>query len=184
MNLDLGYREVLRRARYSDNFKCSFERFIELAAEDGQTTTDSMRAAISALQLEADGVVSNVRRDPVAKQNGIKAFDFLADGLNGETHLEIKGPVGSEIKKAAGLGPIVQKQGKKTGYKINSQLNYWFNPTTDTSGVTQPPSKDKVLVATDLFDVPVSEKAQMKSAIELGLKGSHPVRFFNNIVNR
>ena len=41
-----------------------------------------------------------------------------------------------------------------------------------------------VLSTTDLFDVPVSEKAQMKSAIELGLKGSHLVLFFNNIVNR
>ena len=184
VNLDLGYQEVVRRARYSDNFDCSFNRFRELAAEDGQTTTDSMRAAISALQLEADGAVSNVRRDPVAKQNGIKAFDFLADGPNGETHLEIKGPVGSEIRKTAGLGPSVTKQGKKIGYKTKSQLNYWFNPTTDTSGVTQPPSRDKVFVATDLFDVPVSEKAQMISAIEDGLKGSHPVLFFNNILNR
>jgi hypothetical protein len=184
VNLDLGYQEVVRRARYSDNFDCSFDRFRELAAEDGQTTTDSMRAAISALQLEADGFVSNVRRDPVAKQNGIKAFDFLADGPNGETHLEIKGPVGSEIRKTAGLGPSVTKQGKKIGYKTKSQLNYWFNPTTDTSGVTQPPSRDKVFVATDLFDVPVSEKAQMISAIEDGLKGSHPLLFFNNLVNR
>ena len=100
VNLDLGYLEVLRRARYSENFKCSFDRFIQLATEDGETTTDSMRAAISALQLEADGVVSNVRRDPFAEQNGIKAFDFLVDGPNGETHLEIKGPVGSEIRKA------------------------------------------------------------------------------------
>ena len=70
VNLDLGYQEVLRRTHYSDNFNCSFNRFRELSAEDGQTTTDSMRASISALQLEADGVVSNVRRDPVAKQNG------------------------------------------------------------------------------------------------------------------
>ena len=51
VNLDLGYQEVLRRARYSDNFNCSFDRFRELSAEDGQTTSDSMRAAISALQL-------------------------------------------------------------------------------------------------------------------------------------
>lgn len=52
VNLDLGYQEVLRRARYSDNFNCSFDRFRELVAEDGQTITDSMRSAISALQLE------------------------------------------------------------------------------------------------------------------------------------
>lgn len=87
VNLDLGYHEPVKRARYSDNLKCSFDRFRKLAAEDCQTTADSRRATISALQLEADGVVSNVQRDPVAKQNGIKAFDFLADGPNGETHL-------------------------------------------------------------------------------------------------
>ena len=35
VNLDLGYREVLRRARFSTDFECSFDRFIELASEDG-----------------------------------------------------------------------------------------------------------------------------------------------------
>jgi hypothetical protein len=118
VNLDLGYREVLRRARFSTDFECSFDRFIELASEDGESTTDTMRAAISALQLEADGVVSNVRRDPVAEANRVKAFDFLADGPNGETHLEIKGPVGSEIRKSAGLGPSIPKQGKKLVLKL------------------------------------------------------------------
>ena len=34
VNLDLGYREVLRRARFPTDFKCSFDRFIELASED------------------------------------------------------------------------------------------------------------------------------------------------------
>jgi len=184
VNLDLGYREVLRRARFSPDFKCSFERFIELASEDGETTTDTLRAAISALQLEADGVVSNVRRDPVAEVNGVKAFDYLADGPNGETHLEIKGPVGSEIRKAAGLGPSIPKQGKKIGFKIKNQLNYWFNPNTDKSGVTQPESRNKVLVANDLFDIPNSEKSQMESSINFGLKGEHPVLFINNIMNR
>jgi hypothetical protein len=118
VNLDLGYREVLRRARFSTDFECSFDRFIELASEDGESTTDTMRAAISALQLEADGVVSNVRRDPVAEANRVKAFDFLADGPNGETHLEIKGPVGSEIRKSAGLGPSIQNKVKKLVLKL------------------------------------------------------------------
>lgn len=72
---------------------------VELASEAGETTNDSMRAAISGLQLEADGIVSNLRRDPRAEANGVKSFDYLADGPNGETHLEIKRPVGSEIKK-------------------------------------------------------------------------------------
>ena len=184
VNLEMGYREVLQRARFSPDFECSFDRFIELASEAGQTNPDTMRAAISALQLEADGVVSNVRRDPVAEANGVKAFDFLADGSNGETHLEIKGPVGSEIRKSAGLGPSITKQGKKIGFKIKNQLNYWFNPNTDNPGVTQPESRDKVLVANDLFDVPIAEKSQMESSINFGLKGEHTVLFINNIMNR
>ena len=184
VNLDMGYKEVLRRARLSSDFRCSFDRFVKLATECGEVTTDSMREAISALQLEADGVVSNVRRDPIAEANNIKTFDFLADGPDGQTHLEIKGPVGSEIRKAAGLRPSVAKQGKKIGSKINSQLKYWFETRTDKSGITEPASRDKVLVVNDLFDVPVVEKAQMQSAIESGLKGKHQVIYINNIINR
>ena len=185
VNLDMGYREVLRRARFSENFNCSFDRFVALASEGGESTNDSMRAAISALQLEADGIVSNVRRDPRAEANGVKSFDYLADGPNGETHLEIKGPVGSEIKKAAGLGPSVTKQGKKLGFKIKNQLNYWFNPeNTDRPKVTLPENRSKVLVVNDLFDVPVSEKQQMESSIKVGLKGAHPILFINNRINR
>jgi len=185
VNLDMGYQEVRRRSRFSENFNCSFDRFVELASETGENTTDSMRAAISALQLEADGIVSNVRRDPRAEKNGVKSFDYLADGHNGETHLEIKGPVGSEIKKASGLGPSVTKQGKKLGFKIKNQLNYWFNPeNTDRSKVTLPKNRSKVLVVNDLFDVPVSEKAQMESSIKVGLKGAHPILFINNRINR
>jgi len=185
VNLDMGYQEVLRRARSSENFNCSFDRFVDLTSEAGESTNDSMRAAISALQLEADGIVSNVRRDPRAEANGVKSFDYLADGPNGETHLEIKGPVGSEIKKAAGLGPSVTKQGKKLGFKIKNQLNYWFNPeNTDRPKVTLPENRSKVLVVNDLFDVPVSEKQQMESSIKVGLKGAHPILFINNRINR
>ena len=185
VNLDMGYQEVQRRARFSENFNCSFDRFVDLASEGGETTNDSMRAAISALQLEADGIVCNVRRDPRAEANGVKSFDYLADGPNGETHLEIKGPVVSEIKKAAGLGTSVTKQGKKLGFKIKNQLNYWFNPeNTDRPKVTLPENRSKVLVVNDLFDVPVSEKQQMESSIKVGLKGAHPILFINNRINR
>lgn len=139
---------------------------------------------ISALQLEADGVVSNVRRDPVAEANRVKAFDFFADDPNGETHLKIKGPVGSEIRKSAGLGPSVTKQVKRIGFKIRNQLNHWFNPNTDKLRVTQPESRNKVLVVNDLFDVPSAEKAQMGSSINFGLKEEHPILFINNQINR
>ena len=40
------------------------------------------------------------------------------------------------------------------------QLKYWFNPNnTDSSKVTQPESRAKVLVVNDLFDVPSVEKS-------------------------
>ena len=55
-------------------------------------------------------------------------FLFLLniDGSNGETHLEIKGPVGSEIKKAVGLGPSITKQGKKLGF---TKLDIFYPPS-------------------------------------------------------
>lgn len=87
ITLDNAYREVLRRARFLTNFQCSFERFIKLVTKAGEINSDTVRAIISGLQLEADGKVSNVRKDPVAQMNRVKAFDFLTDGPNGETHL-------------------------------------------------------------------------------------------------
>jgi hypothetical protein len=68
--------------------------------------------------------------------------------------------------------------------KIKNQLNYWFNPNTEKSGVPQPESRNKVLVVNDLFDVPSAEKAQMESSINFGLKGEHPILFINNQMNR
>lgn len=175
----------MRRARFSPDFNCLFDRFIKLVSEDGEITADTMRATISALQLEADGIVSNVRRDPLAEANRVKSFDYLADGPNNKTHLELKGPVGSEIKKTAGLNPSVTKQGKRIGFKIKNQLDYWFNPeNTDRLKVTIPENRSKVLVVNDLFDVPVLEKKQMESSIKVGLKNAHPIIFINNIINR
>jgi hypothetical protein len=105
-----AYNEVLR----SSNFESSYDRFKNLSTECSEIDIGTIREAISALQLEADGVVKNVRRDPSATQKG---FDFLIDGgpRGDETYLEIKNPVGSEIRKANGLPPSVTKQGKKLG---------------------------------------------------------------------
>jgi len=55
----------------------------------------------------------------------------------------LNGRLGSEIRKAAGLGPSITKQGKKLGFKIRNQLNYWFNPETDVTQITKPESRDK-----------------------------------------
>ena len=118
---------------------------------------------IFALQLEADGIISNVRRDPVAAQNGILGLDFLIDGPNGETHLEVKGPVDSMIKLAEKQRPSIRKQARSIGRKIHYQLNEWAQ--TDKK-ITKPASADKVLTVVDLFNVSVGEKHQMQTTIQ------------------
>lgn len=77
IDLVAAYKEVLRRAQSSPDFNCSFERFKALCTEDSKINVGNIREAISALQLEADGVVKNVRRDSSATK---KSFDFLIDG--------------------------------------------------------------------------------------------------------
>lgn len=165
VDIDQGYKEALRRAENSPNFECSRERFVELCTECGQITFKQMEEAIIGLQLEADGIVSNLRRDPIAAQNNIKGLDFLIDGPNGETHLEVKAPVDSRIRVEEGNRSSVNKQGKPIGKKIHVQVNNWVN--TDKL-VTKPMSDDKVLVAVDLFNVSTADKNKMVSAIQTG----------------
>ena len=165
------------------DFNCSFDRFRNLCTELGEVKADYVRAAISTLQFEADGVVTNVHRDITAT---IKKFDFLIDsGLQGfETHLEIKGPIRSEIRKVNGLGPSITKQGKKIGFKIRSQVDYWFNPEPDKLGLTCPETRNYVVVAVDYFDVPVFEKPAIQAAIEHNLQHQPVPIYINNIYNR
>lgn len=149
-----------------------------------------MQEAITALQLEADGIVSNVRRDPVAEENGILGLDFLIDGPNGETHLEIKGPVDSRIKLAANQPPSIRKQARSIGRKIHYQLNEWVK--TDKK-VTKPESGAKVLTVVDLFNVSVEEKHQMQTSIQAAAEKAAVTRqaptvmnikYINNVINR
>lgn len=190
LDIDQGYQEVLRRGRDSEDFECSRERFVELCTENEQITTKGIQEAITALQLEADGIVSNVRRDPVAAQNGIFGLDFLIDGPNGETHLEVKGPVDSTIKLAENQRPSIRKQARSIGRKIHYQLNKWIQ--TDQK-VTKPASADKVLIVVDLFNVSVGEKHQMQTGIQAEAQKAAVTRetptvmnliFINNIINR
>lgn len=76
MDVDAGYKEVVRRGQGFDNFECSRKRFVDLCNETGEITPKSMQEAITALQMEAEGKVSNVRRDPIAQSNNIQATDF------------------------------------------------------------------------------------------------------------
>ena len=82
------------------------------------------------------------------------------------------------------MSPSIPKQGKKLGFKIRNQLNYWFNPETDITGITKPESRDHVVVVVDCFDVPVTEKPIMEAVIEVGVKQQHTPIFINNITNR
>ena len=72
-----AYKEVIRRVQSSSNFECSYDRFKNLCTECSEIDIGTVREVISALQLEADGVVKNIRRDPSTTQKG---FDFLIDG--------------------------------------------------------------------------------------------------------
>lgn len=186
-DLDKAYDEVLRRARNSDSFNCSKERFIELASEAGRVTHASGRSTITALQLEADGVVKNVRRDLIAESNGLKTIDYLVDGANGETHLEIKNPVGSEINKQLNKPHSPRKTGKKLGQKAQHQVKYWTNATRLPDSRTIPENNNKVIVVFDLFDVPDHEKAETARAVHRGINNrlnNNNVLFINQVINR
>lgn len=52
----------------------------------------------------------------IAMENGVKAFDFLADGLNGETHLELKRPLVRKLRKQMGKVQV-------TGIRIGELLS-------------------------------------------------------------
>ena len=192
INTEQGHQEVLRRAEGSinpENFNCSKERFVALSTENGQMTQKKIQEAISVLQLEANGVISNVRRDPVAANNRQSALDFLAEDKNGDTiHIEVKGPVGSAIKLVENGDPSVAAQGKSIGEKLPDQIAKWIR----SDKITPIESPLKVLVVVDLFDVPMSEKAPMQAAIDSGLEqgvreaGSLKpmITFINNVRNR
>lgn len=124
-------------------------------------------SVISVLQLEADGSVKHVRRDPkaIGDQRGA---DFLGEGKFGTTHIQVKSPVGSEIRKEQSLTPGIEKQGKLIGKKIPRQISNWITDPKFKDKITRPNSPNKVLVVVDLFDVPVNKKDKMKRAVDKG----------------
>lgn len=85
------------------------------------------------------------------------------DPRGDNTHLEIKNIVGSEIK---------------------NQRNCWINPETDSTQITKSESSNKVVVGVDFFNVPVTEKPAIETAVKFGLKKQHTPIFINNIPNR
>lgn len=190
VNLDLGYREVLRRARFSPDFECSFERFKELATECGEIKKSGVREAITILQGEMEGHYKNARR--VNYGPNVKGLDFAVDGLGkfeNITHAEAKNAVGSDIEIADGFAGNIWKQGKKIGKKSVWQKKFW----SDTSRVSEvpnlnpdaylPKSVNNTLTVVDCYDVPNSEKQTMNNAINFGAKNDTNLIILNNRTN-
>ena len=149
-----------------------------------------MQESITTLQLEGDGIVSNVRRDQVAQENGIFGLDFLIYVPNGETHLKIKGPVDSSIKLVSNQRPSIRKQARAIGKKIHFQLNELVN--TDKR-ITKPENSGKILTVVNLFNVSVDEKHKMQTTIQVEAEKASVTRqapttmniiYINNVVNR
>lgn len=204
INVQRAYQEVLRRTRNSSDFRCSYNRFKELCIECGEMTPKSCGDAITALQLEADGIVTNVRRDPIAQASGVKGADFLIDsGPNGnETHLEIKSPVSSKIRLIETGKSSHMKQAKLIAGKIEWQIRNWSKPISErpvNQFITTPKRAQDVFVVIDEMNVPVDEKLEVQQKIQYNLiqknvsraiEGNWPltpidnIMFINNVVNR
>ena len=189
------WRRAVKHPNYDCSKTCPKERFYDLCTEAGERTPTSMREAITALQLEADGIVFNVRRDPLATNPDGKACDFLIDGPNGETHLEIRGPVDRKIKIAHDQIPSVSLQGKRIGNKTHKQVLNWCSDEwlqEKNVAMTKVEFREKVIVAIDLFDVSIEDKAKMERHITTKLsKAAEPAKipvqkvcFLNNLFNR
>lgn len=122
---------------------------------------------------------------------GVNGPDFIVEGLGdfqNITHVEVKNPVGSAIRRASGLDGSIDRQGKKIGAKYVFQQHYWSD-TNKTSKIEKlnrtaslPQSPNNFLAVVDIFDVPPSEKAFMEASV---LKGSQnqnktEIIFLNN----
>jgi hypothetical protein len=169
------------------DFECSFERFKDLATENGDVTSTTAREAITILQGEMQGYYTNAVREDYGLN--VKGPDFIVEGLGkfeNITHVEVKNPVGSAIKIANGQKGSIAKQGKKIGAKIVYQQNFWSN-TTKTSELENlnpiaslPASSNNILGVVDNFDVPSSEKAFMEASVLKGSQNNTNITFLNN----
>jgi hypothetical protein len=193
VDLHKCYDEVNRRASKigSTDFECSFERFQALAMENGALTPGSAREAITILQGEMLGFYTNAQRADYG--NGIYGPDFTVIG-QGEyqhiTHVEIKNPVGSDIEKSSRLGYTdIVKQGNNIGDKLSIQQAKWSDPTFRASlnninpNAVFPESPSNTLGLVDQFDVPISEKMIMQTAVENNCTNISSVIFINNETN-
>ena len=188
VDLDQCLNELNRRALAvgCTNFECSRERFESLATENNELTAPGAREALSVLNGEMLGYYKNARRENYGRD--VLGPDFIVDGI-GEyrdiTHVEVKNPVGSAIKRALGQKPSIVKQGRRIGQKISHQKEFWSNSlkTSAIRGVNPnaffPESPDNVLGLVDNYDVPLSEKNSMKDSVLGGSQSSRNIIFLN-----
>ena len=184
--------EVNRRASEIGcaDFECSIERFRSLAMENGNLRAVGAREAITILEGEMRGYYRNTRRENYGLN--VTGPDFIVEGIgefNNITHVEVKNPVGSAIKRALNKTGSINRQGKSIGQKLDYQQNFWSNSSA-TSKVpnfdphaTLPESPSNVLGLVDNFDVPVQEKAAMETSILKGYNETKNIIFLNNNTN-
>jgi hypothetical protein len=194
-NVDLkqSFNELNRRleAMGRPNSNCSFERFETLSKENGQLSKRSAREGLSVAHAEEGyNWFKNAFRENYGEN--INGIDYRATGI-GEyeyiTHVEIKNPVGVDIKKTDRQNPSIEYEGEKIGARSLKQNDYWSdgNIVSKLKNVNStavfPQSPNNILVVVDLFDVPKHEKALMKESIMKGAKNNPNIVFLNMDLN-
>jgi hypothetical protein len=115
--------------------------------------------------------------------------DFIVEGrgkFQSITHVEVKNPVGSAIKKFNNQTTSISRQGRQVGKKILYQQNFWSDPMEVNKlksfdpQATLAQSPENVLGLIDLYDVPMHEKKAMEDSIIKGSKNNPNIIFINN----
>lgn len=63
----------------------------------------------------------------------------------------------------------VTKQGGELGFRIKNQLNFWFNPETDTTQIKKPESSNQLVILVACSDILVIKPQGMKTTVEFSL---------------
>jgi hypothetical protein len=188
-DVDKCLAELDRRAKAlgRTDFKCSPERFLSLAKENGKISPGNVREAITILEGKMRGFYKNARRENYGVE--VKGPDFVVEGLGkfrSISHIEVKNPVGSEIKKSNDQLPSISRQARQIGRKFNRQQKFWSDLSQAStiknfdseSFIAKSP--DNILALIDCYDVPSGEKKAMQNGIMKGSKNNPNIIFINN----
>lgn len=146
---------------------------------------------MSVLEVEMIGYFKNYHREYYGEK--IRPLDFKVEGIGKYTditHVEVKGPVGTEILLAEGRRPRIIHQGKKIGKKLNYQQNLWTNKVAVRERVTGlkispplPKSPQNIMSLIDLVDVRGPDEKTMVTSINESLNNNLNTVFINNSNN-